>query len=180
MIKKLDGRFIDDLNRVVMTSDGLANLIIEQRSISGLLAEECDDTIKYNKYSHNLSNDGLIIYTNEIAKQTAEEFDSNATLSWKTPKKYQITDEELAIWLFERCSVDNEYDRVLLELNMYEERGLYSLLKHLIYLVDHFRKNDVVWGVGRGSSCSSYILYLIGIHKVDPIKYDLNIEDFLK
>ena len=180
MIKKLDGRFIDDLGRVVMTSDGLADLIIHKQSISGLLAEECDDTVKYNKYSHISSSNKLIIYTDEIANQVAEEFDSSATLSWKTPKEYQITDEKLAFWLFERCSNDNEYDRVLLELNMYEERSLYPLLKHMIYLVDHFRENDIVWGVGRGSSVSSFVLYLIGIHKVDPIKYDLNIKDFLK
>lgn len=171
---------MDDLGRVVMTSDGLSELVMRQQPISGLLSEECDDTIKYNKYSQNLTNDGLILYTDEIANQTAEEFDSTATLSWNTPKEYQITDEELAIWLFERCSGDLEYDRVLLELNMYEERGLYPLLKHLIYLVENFRKNGIVWGVGRGSSVSSFVLYLIGIHKVDPIKYELNIKDFLK
>jgi len=92
----------------------------------------------------------------------------------------KISDEELIIWLFDRCSSDDEYDRVLLELNMYEERGLYPLLKHLIYLVDYFRKNKVVWGVGRGSSVSSYVLYLIGIHRVDSLKYGLDITDFLK
>lgn len=180
MIKKLDGRFMDELGRVVMTSDGLSALIVKRQPIAGLLAEECDDTIKYNKYISNLSGDELNIYTDEIAKQSTEDFDSIATQSWKTPKKYQITDEELAFWLFEQCSSEIESERVFLELNMYEERGLYPLLKHLIYLVDHFRKNGIVWGVGRGSSVSSYVLYLIGIHKVDPIKYDLNIKDFLK
>ena len=63
---------------------------------------------------------------------------------------------------------------------MYEERGLYPLLKHLLFLVDHFRKNNIVWGVGRGSSVASFVLYLIGIHKVNPLKYDLDIKDFLK
>jgi DNA polymerase III alpha subunit len=48
------------------------------------------------------------------------------------------------------------------------------------YLVDTLRKNNVVWGVGRGSSVASYILYLIGVHKVDSIKYNLDINEFLK
>ena len=36
------------------------------------------------------------------------------------------------------------------------------------------------WGVGRGSSVSSYCLYLIGIHMVDSIKYNLDIQEFFK
>jgi len=42
------------------------------------------------------------------------------------------------------------------------------------------RKNNLVWGVGRGSSVSSYLLYLIGVHKVDSYKYRLDIKEFLK
>ena len=48
------------------------------------------------------------------------------------------------------------------------------------YLVDTFSENDVVWGVGRGSSVASYCLYLIGLHKIDSIKYELDIKEFLK
>ena len=172
----MTNKFKDKLGRVIMTSDGLSEIIMKQRPIAGLLAEECDDTIKYNK----LSDEKLVIYTDDIANQSIEEFDSISTVSWKTPKKYKISDEQLVIWLFEQCSTDEEYNRVLIELNMYDERGLYPLLKHLIYLVDHFRENKIVWGVGRGSSVSSYVLYLIGIHKVDSLKYNLDIKDFLK
>jgi len=50
----------------------------------------------------------------------------------------------------------------------------------MIYIVDMMRKNNLVWGVGRGSSVASYVLYLIGIHKIDSLKYNLNIEEFLK
>ena len=55
-----------------------------------------------------------------------------------------------------------------------------ELLHFMKYLVDTLRKNNVVWGVGRGSSVASYILYLIGVHKVDSIKYNLDINEFLK
>jgi len=50
----------------------------------------------------------------------------------------------------------------------------------MIYFVDTLRKHNILWGVGRGSSVSSYILYLIGIHRIDSIKYNLNIGEFLK
>jgi DNA polymerase III alpha subunit len=57
---------------------------------------------------------------------------------------------------------------------------MFDLLFYLKYLVDTLRENKVVWGVGRGSSVASYVLYLIGIHKIDSIKYDLDITEFLK
>ena len=70
--------------------------------------------------------------------------------------------------------------RVEQELAMYKERGLYPILQLLIYIIDTMRKNNLVWGVGRGSSVSSYLLYLIGVHKVDSHKYNLDVKEFLK
>jgi DNA polymerase III alpha subunit len=67
-----------------------------------------------------------------------------------------------------------------LELLLFQERDLFLLLKQLKYIVDTWRKNNIVWGVGRGSSVASYVLYLIGVHKINSIYYDLNIEEFLK
>jgi DNA polymerase III alpha subunit len=63
---------------------------------------------------------------------------------------------------------------------MYKERNLYSLLRYMVYLVDTMRQHKIVWGVGRGSSVSSYVLFLIGIHKVDSLQYQLDIGEFLK
>jgi DNA polymerase III alpha subunit len=70
--------------------------------------------------------------------------------------------------------------RVDMELAMYKERGLYPILQLLIYIIDTMRKHNLVWGVGRGSSVSSYVLYLLGVHKVDSYKYNLDIKEFLK
>ena len=70
--------------------------------------------------------------------------------------------------------------RVDMELNLYKERGLIPILQVLVYVVDTLRKNSLVWGVGRGSSVASYVLYLIGIHKIDSLKYNLDIREFLK
>ena len=70
--------------------------------------------------------------------------------------------------------------RAHVELEEFKERGMTDLLRYMIYLVDFMRENDIVWGVGRGSSVASYVLYLIGIHKVDSFKHNLDYKEFLR
>ena len=55
-----------------------------------------------------------------------------------------------------------------------------DLLRFLKYMVDKFRENTILWGVGRGSSVASYCLYLLGVHKINSLKYDLDIKEFLR
>jgi DNA polymerase-3 subunit alpha len=73
-----------------------------------------------------------------------------------------------------------EYARKQEELKAFQERDLVQLLRYMKYLVDFMRKNNIVWGVGRGSSVSSYLLYLIGVHRINPIQYDLDWREFLR
>ena len=73
-----------------------------------------------------------------------------------------------------------EMTRTTHELYLYDKYGIIDVLKVCVYIVDTLRKHNIIWGVGRGSSVSSYVLYLIGIHKVDSIKYELDINEFLK
>lgn len=75
---------------------------------------------------------------------------------------------------------DHSSARVEMELELFRTRNLYPVLQLLIYIVDTMRKHNVVWGVGRGSSVASYCLYLIGVHKIDSVKYNLDIREFLK
>ena len=62
----------------------------------------------------------------------------------------------------------------------YQERNLFDLLRYLKYLVDLMRKNRLIWGVGRGSSVASYVLYLLGVHRIDSMYYDLDPSEFLR
>ena len=75
----------------------------------------------------------------------------------------------------ERCTNAQQRDRVYTELVEYEKRGMIIVLKFLLYLVDTCEKHDISLGVGRGSSVASYCLYLLGIHCIDSIKYELDI-----
>ena len=69
-------------------------------------------------------------------------------------------------------------DRLKKELEEITKRDMEMLVKTMIYVIDMFKKSGTVWGVGRGSSCASLVLFLIGVHKVDPIKYRIPLSEF--
>jgi DNA polymerase III alpha subunit len=118
----------------------------------------------------------LSLYQNKA--DSIEVFDERNQSEWLMPADYQALD--IAQWLLDQCKTDEELQRVGEELLLYQERNLFNLLKYMKYLVDTMRENNIIWGVGRGSSVSSYVLYLIGTHKINSIYYDLDISEFLK
>jgi len=97
---------------------------------------------------------------------------------WFIPQEYKSFDIES--WLVNQCQANVELERVQAELLLYRRYNMITVLKAMKFIVDTLRTNNVVWGVGRGSSVSSYVLYLIGVHKIDSIKYNLPIEEFFK
>jgi DNA polymerase III alpha subunit len=107
-----------------------------------------------------------------------EEFDQLMQSRWHMPEQYQTLD--IAQWLLDQCKSQEQLQRVGEELLLYQDRDLFNLLRYLKYMVDTFRKNNIVWGLGRGSSVASYVLYLLGVHKVNSIYYDLDISEFLR
>lgn len=111
---------------------------------------------------------------------TQEQFDAAHQAEYFIPKEY----EELDVMDFlSQKLVDKPQqaiDRVIEEYKAFRELEMIPMLRYLVYLVDVMRKNNVVWGVGRGSSVASYVLYLIGVHKVDSIKHNLDYHEFLR
>lgn len=103
--------------------------------------------------------------------------DSIDSSIWFMPDEYKQMDIEE--FLIKNCPKEN-YDRLILELEEYRRRDLLNLLRQMKYIVDTLRKNNIVWGVGRGSSVASYVLFLLGVHKIDSVKYKLPIEEFFK
>ena len=97
--------------------------------------------------------------------------------NWFMPDDYKNMDIEG--FLVHVCPKQN-YQRLIEELRLFKSYNMLDLLKYLKYLVDTMRSNNIVWGVGRGSSVASYVLYLIGVHKIDSIKYNLDMNEFLK
>ena len=107
-----------------------------------------------------------------------DEFDLRFQSKWRMPAEYKELD--IAEYILGLCTQDYELQRVAEELLLYQERDLFNLLRYLKYLVDTLRKNNLVWGVGRGSSVASYVLFLLGVHKINSIYYDLSVDEFLK
>ena len=113
----------------------------------------------------------------EQTVKSLEEFDRDNQQKWFMPDDYC---PNLVEMLYGMCETSEQTERVNTELELYIQHGMFDLLYYLKYLVDTMRENNIVWGVGRGSSVASYVLYLIGVHKVDSIKYELDIHEFLK
>jgi DNA polymerase III alpha subunit len=97
---------------------------------------------------------------------------------WFIPLSYQNDDIEQ--FCLSKCKSEQELARVQLELELYNKHGMIPVLKTMKYVVDTLRENNIVWGVGRGSSVASYVLHIIGVHKIDSIKYNIPIEEFFK
>jgi DNA polymerase III alpha subunit len=97
---------------------------------------------------------------------------------WNMPEEYQNLD--LDMYFATRITRSEQVSRVAEELALFRENGLETMLKFMIYMVKVMQENSIVWGVGRGSSVSSYLLYLIGLHSVDSLKYNLDIKEFIK
>jgi len=156
---------IDESYIIKMVTDGVSTV--------GLFVTELSKDIKqYNT---------LVKGNNKITIKTDVHLDP---IKWIIQKKYAVMDPiEYVTKIIETShNLDNRVarlERVYQETILYEDMELIEMLRVLIYIINTLQTNSIVWGVGRGSSVSSYILYLIGVHDVDSYAYDLPIEDFL-
>ncbi len=107
-----------------------------------------------------------------------KEFDNRNQAHWLMPEEYYELD--IAEWVLNQCHNDAELQRCGEELLLYQDRYALNLLRYLKYLVDTMRKHNIIWGVGRGSSVASFVLYKIGVHRINSLYYDLDPQEFLK
>jgi DNA polymerase III alpha subunit len=97
---------------------------------------------------------------------------------WLMPKEYQ--DMDIAAYVLGKCADQNELQRAGQELMEYQGRDLMGMLCYLKYLVDVARQNDIVLGVGRGSSVASFVLYLLGVHRIHSLRHNLDFAEFMR
>ena len=111
---------------------------------------------------------------------TQEQFDLAHQAEYFIPKEYEEID---VMDYLSKKLIDKPQDainRVIAEYEAFSELNMIPMLRYLIYLVDVMRENNVVWGVGRGSSVASYVLYLLGVHRIDSMYYNLDPSEFLR
>ena len=168
---------IDEFGVVHFTSNEVAALLYKDPTLN-LANFKIDDTDAFNGAVSTLYVDIPKLNSYKYKGGSIDEFDLENQSNWYMPDEYKNLD--IAEYLLGLCKTDVELQRVGEELLLYQERDLFVLLKFLKYFVDTLRNHKVMWGVGRGSSVSSYILYLLGVHKINSMYYDLDIKEFLK
>jgi DNA polymerase III alpha subunit len=166
----------DSLGRITLSEQDCIDLLLNGIQLQNVYVDDKSVSEKYNR-----KNDEYFRYDSVLSVKedvSFEEFHQNNVDTWFMPDKYKNID--VREYVLDRVSTDEERERVEMEYAMYKERDLDDVLRLMIFLIEFFRENDIVWGVGRGSSVASYILYIIGVHKVNSILYDLDINEFLK
>lgn len=159
----------DKYHQIILNNDDLIELVKQGRRLKDFTRYLVDDTVDAELFGCQKYHPSTL---------TVEEFDRANQSQWLMPKKYH--DLDIAAYILSKCSTDQEIERCGEELLRYQEKNLLDLLKYLVYLVDIMRENNIIWGVGRGSSVSSHVLYLIGVHRINSLEYDLDYKEFLR
>ena len=157
MIKNKFGEIVYNIEDVV-------DLIMKQQSTAGITV---DGTVKLKDTSPESD-----------VSLSVDEYDMINQKNWLMPNEYKNMD--IAKHVIDLCKTTEQIQRAGQELLMFQERNLFNLLKYLKYLVDTMKAHNIIWGVGRGSSVASYVLYLLEVHRVDSMYYDLDPGEFLR
>lgn len=167
---------VDKYGQLIFSENDICDLMLRDptRTIKNMFV---DKEITFTDMFVNMDNlPELINY--HSSEKSINEFDLQNQNNWLMPIEYKNMD--IAKFVLDQCKSDEELQRAGQELLLFQERDMFVLLQYLKYLVDTMRKHNIVWGVGRGSSVASFVLFLIGVHKINSLYYDLDIHEFLK
>jgi len=153
---------------------------MQGRDVESLKNLVVDDTVDLERLINHVDQlDSLSTWHSPHDQSTsAAEFHARQQSNWHMPNEYKQLD--IAEYILSLCDNAAELQRCGQELLLYQERDLFNLLRYLKYLVDIMQANSVIWGVGRGSSVASFVLYKLGVHKIDSLYYNLDIDEFLR
>ena len=167
----------DQYGRVELTEQEIVDSLYNKTifNLKGIYVDHPDqfnDAVKINADNIDL------LHTLPKEDTSIQEFDQELQQQWFMPAEYK--NFEIVGFLLDQTTNETEYQRVVEELELFYQHDMVDLLIYLKYLVDTMKENNVVWGVGRGSSVASYCLYLLKVHRINSIKYDLDIREFFK
>jgi len=170
----------DHLGQIIYSEDDGVNLLMQGQPATIINNLLMDAAVDLSSVAAILEHVPSIIRYDESAAQatTQEQFDLANQLNWFMPEEYKNLD--IAEHVLGLCASDAALQRVGEELLLYQARGLFNLLRYLKFLVDTMHQNRVIWGVGRGSAVASYVLYLLKVHRIDSLHYNLDIAEFLR
>jgi len=175
----------NNVGEVVIDENDAVSGLLKGKRIKSAVSIDTAWAEQYNKSIKVFESGAKLDYSTEHTGSTEQYvLDCIDSKNWNMPEEYKSLNVEFKLdsKLQELGHGPDslQRQRVTTEYSMYKERNLIPVLQFLIYLVDVAKENNIVLGVGRGSSVASYILYLLGIHKVDSLAYNLDIKEFLK
>jgi len=165
---------------IVLDEEDLCDLMMQGRDLMSMDRVTVDLGVDLKKLIQYLEEPNTLLtwHFPEASDISVPEFDSRKQGIWFMPDEYR--DLDIAQHILDLCDTQEQLQRVGEELLLYQEHDLFDLLRYMKYLVDVMRENQVIWGVGRGSSVASYVLYLLGVHRIDSMYYDLDPREFLR
>jgi hypothetical protein len=170
----------DKFGQMIFSESDVCDLIMQghgTKTFDGMLV---DHTVNLESAAKFLTEFPNFVYWrfDAAGDQLVHDWDTIQQQTWHMPAEYHSMD--IAEHVLSLCNSEAELQRCGSELLLYQDRGLFNLLKYLKYLVDTMTQHHVIWGVGRGSSVASYVLYKLGVHRVDSLFYDLDVAEFLR
>jgi DNA polymerase III alpha subunit len=167
-------------NELVFSENDVCDLLMQGRTVDSLKNIVVDETVDIEQLAVFIDRpESLLTWSFPYNAETSvPEFHLTQQMSWHMPDNYKQLD--IAAHVLGLCESEAELQRCGQELLLYQERDLFDLLRYLKYLVDVMTKNCVIWGVGRGSSVASYVLYKLDVHRIDSMYYNLDITEFLR
>lgn len=167
---------VTELNEIVVNENDLVEGMLQGKSAKYVVTKDVEKIDNYNHFCTLFKFDDVIDY--ETPASSGDKYSYKNADNWWMPDEYR--NMNIIDYLLEKTNNEEQYQRVVEELTLFEERNMFPMLKFLVYMVTELKHNNILWGVGRGSSVASYILYLIGVHRIDSIKYDLDYKEFLR
>jgi hypothetical protein len=165
---------------LVFSENDLCDLLMQGHSVDSLKHVVVDSSINLEKLSTDLTHPESVLSWKfpQNSETNVADFHASQQSTWHMPDEYKNLD--IAQHILDCCRSDAELQRCGQELLLFQERDLFNLLRYLKYLVDTMITNQVIWGVGRGSSVASFVLYKLGVHRIDSLYYNLDIHEFLR
>ena len=171
ILKMMQNKF----GQLVFNESDVCDMIMQGRDIDSLHDLVIDKSVNLEELARYVERPESLLTWSFPYDQTSSvpEFHLTQQISWHMPDEYQRLD--IAEYILSLCSNEAELQRSGAELLLYQERDLFDLLRYLKYLVDVMTQHRVIWGVGRGSSVASFVLYKLGVHRIDSMYYNLDI-----
>jgi DNA polymerase III alpha subunit len=161
---------------LIFNESDMCDLLMQGRNLVSLKNLIVDDSVNLAQWPDTI--DPALILKQQFHQCLVSEFHAQQQRQWHMPEKYKQLD--IAAHVLSLCLTQEELQRCGQELLLYQERDLFDLLRYLKYLVDIMTENHIIWGIGRGSSVASYVLYKLRLHGIDSMYYNLDIAEFLR